>query len=974
MIPKASQLGLRQPRWVTDGLIGIVSSYLLAVTNWSVSALQRGMHPVRALAIAAAMLASAGALGETATPVAGLAMKLLPKPRELVTGDGVLLLAGRTLTVTLPPGAEHDACRTTVRSALRLVGARSTAGASVSGCSFRVGGGAPLPPLPMEGIAREGYSLAVGPMGVSAEAASPVGLLYAAETFLQLARVTAQEGCMPALAVRDSPEFRMRGIYIEGGQERFGRIVSPNYLKAEIRRLAQLKMNTLVVEAYNLFPYASFPACADAGTLSRQDCEAVFAEAQRWHVTLVPSLQTLAQAYELVWSNEAGAPYREVTAPGLMCPSNPDLYPFIKGLYRDLLNWFSDTPIIGIGCSEIDMQWQARYCPKCKARIEKGETVRDLLLGHAERCIRAVDELSREMGRPVRPLMWGDEFYMYGPGRDWVGIERIPRSVVMGFWKYWPDYAGIGGLMDRGYDVLGISAIYNHCFYLADLSPENPHKSWPSMEQTGLANIAGMANDADAARRAHPAREFLGVATASFSKHRLRAFDSLWVGFALNAQCLWSKPKQPLADYRHEFLRAFARHAYGARTDESAEALAAAYERLDGCKSRLELANQTLHDVVGVVDTQEAGYIGNTLRGAWQRCGELLDPSGEPGAALAAIHQSAQQIMGETAAITARLDAEKPHVAEVAWLADLRFAAEKIGNHAERQMLLIDTRVALARAASQPLAAARRQMAKYASRWETHHEAVASILRRVSPLSAQGDPSGYGSVLGDVAATEAHLNRLASRGPAGTATSDREILVDEQLTSPDVIVWEVLGHPQFERGHMETAAPGGWGKLCGLLSRRSFALDAKHPLVIQFELVPVKMGVDSQLVAAATQPNDISFRFALACSGGRFSVHTQSRVKLGGGWADPSPGWHQRSVSPEVAAGAGYHVRAEITRRSWRVIFKRPGESPWEMPFWDSGQVPMDDLADTRVLFADVEPEGGTGATRWGPIQISRGK
>ena len=265
-------------------------------------------------------------------------------------------------------------------------------------------------------------------------------------------------------------------------------------------------------------------------------------------------------------------------------------------------------------------------------------------------------------------------------------------------------------------------------------------------------------------------------------------------------------------------------------------------------------------------------------------------------------------------------------------------------------------------------------MANYASRWETHHEAVASILRRVSPLSAQGDPSGYGSVLGDVAAIEAHLNRLASRGPAGAATSDGEILVDERFTSPDVAVWEVLGRPQFERGHMETAAPGGWGKLCGLLSRRSFALDAKRPLVIQFELVPVKMGVDSQLVAAATQPNDISFRFALACSGGRFSVHTQSGVKLGGGWADPSPGWHQRSVSPEVAAGTAYHVRTEITRRSWRVIFNRPGESSWEMPFWDSGQVPMDDLAETRVLFADVEPEGSTGATRWGPIRISRGK
>jgi hypothetical protein len=745
-------------------------------------------------------------------------------------------------------------------------------------------------------------------------------------------------------------------------------------LRAQIRRLAELKMNTLVVEAYNLFPYASFPACADAGTLSRADCETVFAEARRWHVTLMPSLQTLAQAYELVWTSESGAPYRESTAPGLICPSNPDVYPFIKGLYRDLLTWFSDTPLIGIGCSEIDMQWQARYCPKCKARIEKGETVRSLLLGHAERCIRAVDELSHEMGRAVRPLMWGDEFYMYGPGRDWVGIERIPTSVVMGFWKYWPDYAGIGGLMERGYDVLGISAIYNHCFYLADLSPETPPKSWPSMAQTGVVNIDGMVRAADAARHAHPAHEFLGVATASFSKHRLRAFDSLWAGFALNAACLWSKQEQPLAEFSHEFLRAFARHAYGARTDESTEALVVAYERLDACKSRLELANQTLHDVVGVVDTQEAGYIGNTLRGAWQRCGELLDRSGEPGTALATIRRSAEQIVDDAAAVIALLDNQKPHVTESALLADLRLAAEKIGNHAERQILLIDTRAAVARAASQPVAEARRNAGEWAARWNNHQTSVASILERVSPLSTQGDPSGYDSVLGDVAAIQGHLNRLASQGPASAAPSEGEMLLHEPFTSPNLAEWEVLGRPKFAPGQMETAAPGGWGKLCGVLSRRSFALDASRPLVIRFELVPLKIGADSQLVAAATKTNDISFRFALACSGGRFSVHTQSGVKLGVGWVDSSPGWRQRSVSPEVKAGATYHVRAEITRGSWRVVFNRPDESPWDMPFWDTGQVPMDDLAETRIVFADVEPEGSTGATRWRGIRISREK
>ncbi len=182
-----------------------------------------------------------------------------------------------------------------------------------------------------------------------------------------------------------------------------------------------------------------------------------------------------------------------------------------------------------------------------------------------------MQELSQELGRPVRPLMWGDEFYMYGPGRDWVGIERIPKSVVMGYWKYWPDYAGIGGLLERGYDVLGISAMYNHCFYLADLSPEDPPKSWPSMEQTGVRNITEMVRDADAARQAHPEREFLGVATASFSKHRLRAFDSIWYGFVLNGQCTWSQPQRPLTAYQRDFTRAFVRHWFDVRAERHAD-------------------------------------------------------------------------------------------------------------------------------------------------------------------------------------------------------------------------------------------------------------------------------------------------------------------------------------------------------------------------------------------------------------------
>ena len=123
--------------------------------------------------------------------------------------------------------------------------------------------------------------LCIHPSGIIAHGASPVGIFYAAQTLRQLLRIFAADGTAPLPDDRRLPEFQTRGIYIEGGQERFGRIVAKDYLLEQIRRLAEFKMNTLVIECYNLFPYASFPACADEGTLSEEDCREIVAEAKR---------------------------------------------------------------------------------------------------------------------------------------------------------------------------------------------------------------------------------------------------------------------------------------------------------------------------------------------------------------------------------------------------------------------------------------------------------------------------------------------------------------------------------------------------------------------------------------------------------------------------------------------------------------------------------------------------------------------
>ncbi len=185
-----------------------------------------------------------------------LAEALTPQPQELTVQEGALPLRGASPAVALPEGAQHEACRSVVAAALEAAGVAPEPGGALPGNTFTLGNGAPLPELPARGPSpEEAYVLAIGPQGIAARGASPAGLLHAAQTLRQLLRVSAPSGRLPCVQIADWPEFALRGMYIEGGQERFGRIVDPDYLCEQIRRLSEFKMNALVIECYNLFPY-----------------------------------------------------------------------------------------------------------------------------------------------------------------------------------------------------------------------------------------------------------------------------------------------------------------------------------------------------------------------------------------------------------------------------------------------------------------------------------------------------------------------------------------------------------------------------------------------------------------------------------------------------------------------------------------------------------------------------------------------
>ena len=263
-------------------------------------------------------------------------------------------------------------------------------------------------------------------------------------------------------------------------------------------------------------------------------------------MTLVPSLQSFAQMYDVIWNCDAGKPYREETAPGLICPSRPENVKFLQGLYRDLISVFKYSPVVGIGCSETGMQWDKSIARFAAHEVKKGETMQDIYYKHVRDCVQAVDAAAKEAGRSVRPMMWADEFYMGYNGQRWVGITNIPTNTVMGHWKYWKDYDGISGLLERGFDVFFLSASYQHNIYLVDLSPQDPvDGKWAALLDSGIRNVADQARQAAADSQKGLRGKILGGGCATFSQHDIRSWDTTWFAYVLQAEYSWGEPASP---------------------------------------------------------------------------------------------------------------------------------------------------------------------------------------------------------------------------------------------------------------------------------------------------------------------------------------------------------------------------------------------------------------------------------------------
>lgn len=345
---------------------------------------------------------------------------LLPQPRELSWGDGALALGEvggwRVSAAALPRlGAALEGLRAEAPAAgvdVRIDAAEDAPDV----LTLAAGRPPPRPADPPD--SPEGYVLEVSGEGLRLSAREDHGLHNGIQTLRQ---ILAQAGPrVPAVAIRDWPSLALRGIHLDLK----GAMAPAAYWREAIATLAHYKLNAVLVEYEDKFPYASHPEVMGPGALSPDELGELLRTARDHFVQVIPLLQTIGHV-EYILRRPEHAHLRESGSLTQFCPREPGGQEVVLELLDELLAAHPEAEYVHLGADEA---WLLGDCPRCRAVAEREGKLKLYLdfIGPA---------IERVLAAGRRPVIWDD---MIQRNLQGASLDLLPEGVVLCNWAYGP--------------------------------------------------------------------------------------------------------------------------------------------------------------------------------------------------------------------------------------------------------------------------------------------------------------------------------------------------------------------------------------------------------------------------------------------------------------------------------------------------------------------------------------------------------
>ena len=267
-------------------------------------------------------------------------------------------------------------------------------------------------------LRNEAYRLDIRKDSVTLEAGSEKGAYYGLQTIRQLFK---NGGEIQEALIEDWPSLKLRGFHLTLGS---GHMPTFRRMKEIIRTLAAYKINMLVLEYDDRFPWKKHPALVHPDTYSLEELKELIALAEANCIEVVPLLDSLGHAEQYLCHPEYAHLKERPENIQEMCPQNPAVLEFMKDLWSEVLDIHQNSRYAHITGDEV-FRMPEGFCPECSKYAKEGKL--------AELFTSYYSKLSEWIiSKGKQPVIWGDMLLKHSEN-----IEVFPRSMIINDWCYY---------------------------------------------------------------------------------------------------------------------------------------------------------------------------------------------------------------------------------------------------------------------------------------------------------------------------------------------------------------------------------------------------------------------------------------------------------------------------------------------------------------------------------------------------------
>ncbi len=403
-------------------------------------------------------------------------------------------------------------------------------------------------------LVKQGYVIRVTESGVIVAGRTAQGLFYGVQTLRQLlrdeagasantavlasrARVPALHGelvipalVIPALTIRDWPSMEWRGVSDDISR---GPIPTIDYLKRQIRTLAEYKINLLGFNMEHVFGFQTqLLVPPKEAALTADEIKEIVDYASKYYITIVPEQQGFGHLRQFlnyeIYSDLAERPHGTV-----LTPTNPGTYDFVRQVYGEIVPLFPG-PFFHIGADET-------------AELGLGQTktlaaqqgLGRVYLEHLQKVFEIMQPYHKQL------MFWGDIAVKYPEL-----LTILPKDMIAVPWDYDPK---------PSYE--SIISPYTNAGLRVVVAPGagNWRAIWPDLG-SAFVNIRNFVRDG----QKHQA---MGVLNTTWNDDGESLVDMTWPALVFGAAAGWQPGESSIEDFKKSYDWAFYRNEDGTFAD-----------------------------------------------------------------------------------------------------------------------------------------------------------------------------------------------------------------------------------------------------------------------------------------------------------------------------------------------------------------------------------------------------------------------